>query len=175
MPNGPQTSDDVEEPRPARLAALKDPGTLDQIVLDTFPESAMVQDVRRTSRTRFTTSRKSTIDAVVPQVQFHNGCMGDGGRQQIACFFVGTDTSSRAIHTTMVPDFKMDVPYVVAGTAKWVRDLEYLRLVATRRHRRSSSVACGHSGKRMSSRRTRLANSPTSVHRHRAIGAPVPR
>ena len=36
-----------------------------------------------------------------------------------------TDTSSAAIHATMVPDCKkMDTPYVVAATAKWVRDLE---------------------------------------------------
>ena len=30
--------------------------------------------------------------------------MGDGGPLQIACFLVGTDTSSGAIHATMVPD-----------------------------------------------------------------------
>ena len=54
--------------------------------------------------------------------------MGDGGPLQIACFFVGTDTSSGAIHTTMVPDSKkMDMPHVVATTAKWVRDLGYER------------------------------------------------
>ena len=29
--------------------------------------------------------------------------MGDGGPLQIACFLVGTDTSSGAIHATMVP------------------------------------------------------------------------
>ena len=52
--------------------------------------------------------------------------MGDGGALQIACFLVGADTSSGAIHATMVPDSKkMDVPYVVAATAKWVRDFEY--------------------------------------------------
>ena len=45
-----------------------------------------------------------------------------------ACFFVGTDTSSAAIHATMVPDCrKMDMPHVVAATAKWVRDLGYER------------------------------------------------
>ena len=55
----------------------------------------------------------SEIDAIVPQ---------------IACFLVGADTSSGATHATMVPDSKkMDMPYVVAATAKWVRDLVYER------------------------------------------------
>ena len=50
----------------------------------------------------------SKIDAVVPQLQFDYGC-----------FLVGTDTSSGAIHTMMVPDSKkMDMPYVVAATTK---------------------------------------------------------
>ena len=41
---------------------------------------------------------------------------------------MGADTSSGAIHATMVPDSKkMDMPHVVATTAKWVRDLEYER------------------------------------------------
>ena len=62
----------------------------------------------------------------MPQLQFDYGYMGDGGPLQIACFLVGVDTSSGAIHATMVPDTKkMDMPYVVAGTAKWVRDLVY--------------------------------------------------
>ena len=34
MPIGPQTLDDVEEPMPARFPTLKDPGILDQTVLD---------------------------------------------------------------------------------------------------------------------------------------------
>ena len=50
--------------------------------------------------------------------------MGDGGPLQIACFLVGTYTFSGAIDETMVPDStKMDMLYVVAGTAKWVRDV----------------------------------------------------
>ena len=54
--------------------------------------------------------------------------MGNGGLLQIACFLVGTDTSSGALHATMVPDSKkMDMPYVVATTAKSVRDLGYER------------------------------------------------
>ena len=59
---------------------------------------------------------QSKIDAVVPQLQFDYGYMGDGGPLQIACILVG-DTSSEAIHATMVPDSKkMDMPYVVAAT-----------------------------------------------------------
>ena len=42
---------------------------------------------------------------------------------------MGTDTSFGAIHKTLVPDSKkMDMPYVVATTAKWVRDLVYERV-----------------------------------------------
>ena len=61
--------------------------------------------------------------------------MGDGGPLQIACFLVGADTSSGAIHATMVPDSKkMDMPYVVAATAKWVRDLVYSQHTENQRH-----------------------------------------
>ena len=64
----------------------------------------------------------------MPQLQFDCGYTGDGGPLQIACFLVETDTSSAAIHATMVPDCKkMDMPFVVAATAKWVRDLGYER------------------------------------------------
>ena len=70
---------------------------------------------------------QSKIDAVVPQLHFDYGYMGDGA-VQTACFLVGTDTSSGAIHATMVLDSKkMDTPYVVATTAKWVRDLTTIR------------------------------------------------
>ena len=41
---------------------------------------------------------QSEIDAIVPQRQFDHEYMGDGGPLQIACFFVGADTSSGAIH-----------------------------------------------------------------------------
>ena len=50
----------------------------------------------------------------------------DGGPLQIACFFVGTDTSSGAICATMVPEpKKMDMPHVDAGTAKWETKEEF--------------------------------------------------
>ena len=133
MPLGPQALDDVEEPMSARLVTLKDPGTLDQIVLDQhslthFPNQPwckMCVEYRgRDSPHR----EQSKIDAVVPQLQFDHGCMRGGGPLEVACVLVGTDTSSGAIHATMVPDSKkMDIPHVVAGTAKWVRDREYER------------------------------------------------
>ena len=44
----------------------------------TLSESALVHDVRRVSRTRFTTSRTVNIDAVVLQFQLDYGYMGDG-------------------------------------------------------------------------------------------------
>ena len=66
---------------------------------------------------------QSKIDAVVPQLQI------DCGHMEMEALFrlrvSGRDTSSGAVHA-MVPDSKkMDIPYVVAGTAKWVRDLVY--------------------------------------------------
>ena len=59
MTTGPQALEDVEEPTPCRPATLKDLGTPDQLLLDqqsdTFPESALVQSVRRIPRTRLST------------------------------------------------------------------------------------------------------------------------
>ena len=149
MPMGPQMLEDVEEPMPARPATLRDPGTPDQIVMEQhslahFPG----QPWCKMSPHR----EQSKIDAVVPQLQFDYGYMGDGGPLQIACFLLGADTSSGAFHATMVPDSKkMDMAYVVAATAKWVRDLVYERFCLHGDNRRSSSVATGQSGKRMSS------------------------
>ena len=61
--------------------------------------------------------------------------MGDGGFLQIGCYLVETDTSSGAIHAMMVSDSKkMDMPHVVAGTAKWVRDLVYSQHTENQRH-----------------------------------------
>ena len=39
---------------------------------------------------------------------------------------MGADTSSGAIHATMVPDSKKtNMPCVLSATSKWLRDLEY--------------------------------------------------
>ena len=131
MPMGPQMLEDVDEPMPARPTTLRDPGTPDQIVMEQhslthFPGQPWCK-VCVESRGHDSPHREqSKIDAIAPQVQFGYGYIGDGGTLQIACFLVGADTSSVAIHATMVPDSKkMDMPYVVAATAKWVRDLEY--------------------------------------------------
>ena len=55
MPIGPQMLHDVEELMLVRLATRKDLGTPDRIVMEqhslTLSESALVQDVRRISRT----------------------------------------------------------------------------------------------------------------------------
>ena len=127
MPMGPQMLEDVEEPMPARPATLRDPGTPDQIAMEQhslphFPSQPWCKMCVE-SRGRDSPHREqSNIDAVVPQDQFDYGYMGDGGPLQITCFLVGADTSSGAIHATMVPDSKkMHMPYVVAATAKWVR------------------------------------------------------
>ena len=133
MPMGPQMLEDVEEPMLARPATLRDPGTPDQTVMEQhsvthFPSQPCCKMCVE-SRGRDSPHREqSNIDAVVPQLQFDYGYMGDGGPLQIACFLVGADTSSGAIHAPMVPDSKkMDMPHVVAATAKWVRDLVHAR------------------------------------------------
>ena len=75
------------------------------------------------------------IHTDVPQLQFDCGYQFDGGPLQIACFFVRADTSSGAIHATMVPDSKkMDMPHVVPATPKWVRDLVYSQHTENQRH-----------------------------------------
>ena len=123
--------EDVEEPMPARPATLRDPGTPDQIVMEQhnlthFPSQPWCMMCVESRGHDSPHREQSKIDAVEPQLQFDYGYMGDGGPPQIACFLVGTDTSSGAIHATKVPDSKkMDMPYVVATTAKWVRDLVY--------------------------------------------------
>ena len=79
--------------------------------------------------------KQQEIDAVVPQLQFDCGYKFDGGPLQIACFFVGADSPSGAIHATMVPDSKkMDMPYVVPATPKWVRDLGHSQHTENQRH-----------------------------------------
>ena len=127
---GPQMLGDIEEPMLVRPATLKDPGTPDRIVMEQqslthFPSQPWCKMCVE-SRGRDSPHREqSKFAAVVPQLQFDYGYMGEGGPLQIACFLVGTDTSSGAIHATMVPDSKkMDMPYVFAVTAKGVRDLE---------------------------------------------------
>ena len=134
MPMGPQMLEDVDEQMPARPTTLRGPGTPDQILMEQhslthFPSQPRCK-MRVESRGHDSPHREqSKIDAVVPQLQFDYGYMGDGGTLQIACFLVGADTSSGAIHATMVPDSKkMDMPSVVAKKATWVRDLVYQRL-----------------------------------------------
>ena len=61
--------------------------------------------------------------------------MGDGGPSADRVLPRGGDTSFGAIHATMVPDSKkMDMPFVVAATAKWVRDLGYSQHTENQRH-----------------------------------------
>ena len=56
----------------------------------------------------------------MPQLHFDDGYMVDGRPLQIASFLVGTDTSAGALCATTVQDSKqMDMPCVVAGSAKW--------------------------------------------------------
>ena len=132
MPSCPQALEDEEEQIPSRSATFKDPGTPDQIVLDqrslTHLPSQPWCKVCVASRGRDSHREHSKIDAVMPQLHFDDVYMVDGRPLQIASFLVGTDTSSGALCATTVQDSKqMDMPCVVAGSAKWVRDLGYER------------------------------------------------
>ena len=149
----------------ARPATLKDPGTPDQIGVEQrslthFPSQPWCKMCVE-SRGRDSPQRdQSKIDADGPQLQFDYGYMGDGGPLQIACFLVGTDTFTGAIHATTVPDpKKMGLPMLLQQQSVHVTTL----FLSAWRQRRSSSVAAGQSGNRMSFGRTRLANSTISV------------
>ena len=155
MPMGPQMLEDVEELMPARPATLRDPGTADRIVMEHhslthFPSQPWykmcVESRGRDSKHR----EQSKIDAVVPQLQFDYGY--GRWRPSADCVFpCGTDTSSGAIHPTMVPDSKkMYMPHVVAATAKWVHDLVYERF-CLHGDKGVLQLLLDRSGKRMSS------------------------
>ena len=140
VPVGPQMLEDFDEPMPARPTTLRDPGTHDQIVMEQhslthFPSQSWCKMCVESRGHDSPHREPPKIDAVAPQRQFDCGYMGDGGPLQIACFLVGADTSFGAIHATMVPDSKkMDMPHVVAATAKWVRDLVYSQHTENQRH-----------------------------------------
>ena len=113
------------------------------------------------------------IDAVVPQPQFDYGYMGNGGLLQMACFVVGTDTSSGAIHATMVPDSKkMDMHHVVAGTATWVRDLDAFVHTETKKELRS---CCWIKWQKNVVLKDKTGKFYNKCYRQRAIRATVPR
>ena len=57
MPIGPQALDDEEEPMPSPSCKTQRSNRAGSAQSDTFPESALVQSVRRISRTRLSTTR----------------------------------------------------------------------------------------------------------------------
>ena len=98
---GPQALNDVEEPMTSRPATLREPGTPYQIVVEQhnlthFPSPPWCKECVESRGRDFPHREQSNIDAMVPQLQFDFGYMGDGGALQIACFLVGLDTSSGA-------------------------------------------------------------------------------
>ena len=146
MPIGPQALGDVEEPMPSRLATLKDPSTPDQIVLDQPWCKVCVESGGRDSPHR----EQSNIDAVVPQLKFDNDYMEDGGPLRIACFLVEQTP-------LLEPSTRRGARLQENGHAIRCRNNSQVgawlgvgTLLSTRRQR-SSSVAAGQRGKRMSS------------------------
>ena len=112
VPIGPQMLEEVVVPMPAQRSWHSQSNRAVQRSLTHFPSQPWckmcVESRGRDSRHR----EQLKIDAVVPADHV----------------LPGADTSSGAIHATMVPDSKkMDMPCVVTATAKWVLDLEYER------------------------------------------------
>ena len=88
MPMGPQMLEDVEEPMPARPATLKDPGTPDQIVMEQhslthFPSRPWCKMCFESRGHDSPHREPSKNDAVVPQLLFDHGYMGNGGPLQV--------------------------------------------------------------------------------------------
>ena len=126
MPVIPQILEDVEEPMASRFATLRDPSTPDQIVMEQhnlthFSSQPWCKMCVESGGHDSPHREQSKIDAVVPQLQFDYGCMENGGPLQIACFLVGADTSSGAIHVlcgtrTSSPSDLMTLPFQFIST-----------------------------------------------------------
>ena len=166
--------EDVEELMPARPATLRNPGTPDQIVmiqhsLTHFPKQPWCKMCVESRGHDSPHREQLKIDAVVSQSQFDYGYSGGGSPVQLACFLVGTDTSSGAIHSTMVPDSKkIHIPYVVATTAKWVRVPRCIRnkeaeKVKQMKENDSSSVSRKESAFNIRTAEERMENSSSST------------
>ena len=177
MPSGPQVLEDVEEPMLARPATLRDPGTPDQIVMEQhslthFPSQPWCKMCVESRGHDSPRREQLKIDAVAPQLECDYGYMGDGGPLQVACFLLVTDTSSGAIHATMVPDSKkMDMPYVVATTAKWVRDLGYERFFVYMQTKKEFYNCCWTKWQKNVVLKDKTGKFYDVCHRHRAIRA----
>ena len=164
MPIGPQALEDVEERMPSRRpVTLKDPDTPDQLVLDQrslthFPGQPWCKVcVERIGYNR-------QLTPWCHNFSWTSATQKDTGPPQIACFLVGTYTSSGAISATKVPDsWKMDMLHVVGGTPKWVRDLGYERFCLHGDTEGVLQLLSRHSCQIISFRGTRLAHSTTGV------------
>ena len=140
MPMGPQMLEDVEEPMPARPATLRDPGTPDQIVMEQhnlthFPSQPGARCASNPEDTIHHTENSRTSMQLYLNFSLIMGTWGMEALHRQRASFVRTDTSSGAVHATMVPDSKkMDMLHVVAATAKWVRDVGYSKHTENQRH-----------------------------------------
>ena len=138
MPVRPQKLEDVEEPMPARLATLRDPGAPDQIVMEQhsmthFPSQPWCKMCVESRGHDSPHREQSKIDAAVPQLQFDYGYMVDGGPRRMACFLVGTDT------------------ILEPSTRRWCRTPRRWTCATLETKEGVLQIASGPSGKRMSS------------------------
>ena len=165
MPMGPQTLEDVEEPMLARPATLRDPCTPDQIVME---QHSLTHILRVSPGARCASNPEDTIH--------HISLTTDTWVTEAPCTSRASwweqtlllETSTRRWCPT---PRRWTCPYVVAATAKWVRDMGYERFCLHGDTRRSSSVATGQSGKRIVVQKDKTGKFYNKCHRHRAIRA----
>ena len=141
---------------PSRPATLKDPDTSGQVVLDEhslthFPSQlwckVCVESLARDSPHW----EPSKLDAVVPQLQFDNGYMGDGGLPQVVCSFVETDTSIWSHTRGTGARLQQDGHALRVCWNSQVSAWPGIRMLLPTPKQRSSSVATGQRCQRMSS------------------------
>ena len=157
MPMGPQTLEDVEEPMLARPATLRDPGTPDQIVME---QHSLTHILRVSPGARCA----SNLDDVIHPISLTTDTwVTEAPCRSRASSWEQTlllETSTRRWCPT---PRRWTCPYVVAATAKWVRDLGYERFCLHGDTEGVLQLLLGKVAKELSFRRTRLANSTTSV------------
>ena len=119
MPMGPQMLEDVEEPMLARPATLRDPGTPDQIVME---QHSLTHILRVSPGARCA----SNLDDVIHPISLTTDTwVTEAPCRSRASSWEQTlllETSTRRWCPT---PRRWTCPYVVAATAKWVRDLGY--------------------------------------------------
>ena len=142
MPTSSQALEDAEAPMPSRLATLEDPGTPDQIVLDQhssthFPESALVQSVRRISEDAIHHIENSrNVTQWCHNFRLTTATWETEGLYRLRVSSCEQTPLLDPCFATMVPDSKK-IGHALCGRRKQPNGC----VTRTRRQRRSASVA----------------------------------